>query len=184
MAVKINNIALKKCNVNGSKCKIIKVNNVIVWRAEELIYTKGIQNHSLSRTESGAGSSELSYNTDHFYIRANGSYGNGGRSISVLTSNKIDVTDFSTLHIRCKGKASDYNSSNNFCAVLTNFLGSNPYIDTNYKVDLSGSDSDTVREVTLDISNVKGSYHIGVAVASYQMYDYSNSGYVYDIWLD
>ena len=184
MAVKINNIALKKCNVNGSKCKIIKVNNVIVWRAEELIFTKGVQNTPLTKTESGSGSSELTFNTDNFYIRANGSYGNGGRSISALTTNKINVTDFSTLHIRCKGNASGYDSNNNFCAVLTPFKGSNPFIDTSYKVNLSGNDSDTIREVTLDISKITGSYHIGVAVAAYQLYDYSNSGYIYDIWLD
>lgn len=156
----------------------------LIYKAEELIYTNGVQNHALSKTESGSGSSELTFNTDNFYIRAAGAYGTGGRSISALTTNKIDVTSYNTLRVKCKGKASAYDRSNNFCAVLTTFLGSNPFIDTSYKVNLSGSDSSTVREVVLDISSVTGSYHIGVAVASYQMNDASNSGYVYQIWLD
>ena len=158
--------------------------NYLIYNAEELIYTNGVQNYTLSKTESGSGSSELTFNTDNFYIRAAGAYGTGGRSISALTTDKIDVTNYNTLHIKCKGKASAYDSGNNFCAVLTTFLGSNPFIDTSYKMDLSGSDSSTVREVVLDISSVTGSYHIGVAVASYQLYDASNSGYVYQIWLD
>lgn len=180
---KANNQIGKLYKGNVQIGKVYK-GSTLVYTAEELIYTNGVQNHTLKKTESGSGSSELTFNSDNFYIRATGSYGNGGRSISALTANKIDVTNFSTLHIKCKGKANDYNSSNNFCAALTTFLGSNPFIDTNYKVDLSGSDYDSVREVTLDISKVTGSYHIGVAVASYQLYDYSNSGYVYQMWLD
>ena len=156
----------------------------LIYKAEELIYTNGVQNHTLAKTESGSGSSELTFNTDNFYISAAGNYGTGGRSISALTNNKIDVSNFSTLHIKCKGKASGYDSSNNFCAVLTTFKGSNPFIDTSYKVNLSGTDSTTVREVTLDISGVTGSYHIGVAVASYQLYNAANSGYIYQVWLD
>ena len=158
--------------------------NNLIYSAEELIYTNGVQNHPLSKTESGSGSSELTFNSDNFYIRAAGSYGTGGRSISALTANKIDVTDFNTLHVKCKGKANAYDSSNNFCAVLTTFLGSNPFIDTSCKVNLSGSDTTTVREVTLDISAVTGSYHIGVAAASYRLNNAANSGYVYQIWLD
>ena len=158
--------------------------NYVIHSAEELIYTNGVQNHALSKTESGSGSSELTFNSDNFYISAAGSYGTGGRSISALTANKIDVTDFNTLHVKCKGKANAYDSSNNFCAVLTTFLGSNPFVDTSCKVNLSGSDNTTVREVTLDISAVTGSYHIGVATASYQLNNAANSGYVYRIWLD
>lgn len=181
MALNINDTKLKKCNVNSVKCKRINVDSVKVWSAEELIYTNGVQNHELTITEIDRNEAYVTFNSDNFYIYAKGKYGTGGSHISALTTEKIDVTDYSTLHFVTNGSANEFTSSNAFYGVLSTVLGSDPYEHNNGAVNLSGANGE---DRTIDLTNITGSYYIGVACNAYQYGDISNSGTVYQIWLD
>ena len=156
--------------------------STLIYTAEELIYTNGTQNYTLTVTEIDRNNSYVTFNSDSFYIQAQGSYGNGGSHISALTSTKIDVTSYDTLHIICQGSASGFDTSNAFYAALSTSLGSNPLSHSSgYNFDLRSSSK---AELTFDISSITGSYYIGVCANAYQLYDYSSNGTVYQIWLD
>lgn len=161
----------------------------IIW-----LYDNGVQNVTWRTQEGGYGSGSVSYNTDHVKLTATGSYGSGGRYENMYTTDMIDLTEYTTL----KAVVSGYAYGNNGI-VQNGDDDHNGYfrmsITDTYRDDIGSSEvilstminpeseTNDLREISLDISGITGSYYIAIGIMAYRMYDYSNTGYVYSVSL-
>lgn len=152
------------------------------------LYTNGTQNVSWTSGKAGSGEGSTGFTSNRIEISATGSYGTAARHQSAFTSSAIDLTGYTTIKVVVSGYAYDneklaYLDSNYFCiGIKTNNSGE--VWNSTKKKDLNPSSATSdERTVEFDISDVEGSYYIGIGVASYRLYGYANTGYVYSVQL-
>lgn len=158
------------------------------------LYDNGVQNVAWRTQEGGYGSGSVSYNDDYVTLTATGSYSNGARYENMYTTEMIDLTEYTTLKAVVSGYAygnngivqnGDNDHNGYFRMAITDAywddLGcSEVILETSINPEVA---TDDLREVSLDISNITGSYYIAIGIKAYRMYDYSNTGYVYSVSL-
>ena len=120
------------------------------------------------------GTGTLKKNSDSLYLTSTGVSGSGNH-ITVATANKIDLSNYSTLYARIKFTNSKYTR----CYLAAHTSNNVSPSSGDCELILSSSVDDVV---SLDVSNLSGSYYIWVGLAGSQG---SNSGncYVYEVYL-
>lgn len=163
----------------------------LAFSAEEPLYTYGIQNVAWSALGDGGSSGSTTFGESSVTIKAKGSYSNSARYQNMYTTDKIDLTDYTTIKavvsgyaLNNEGKLSD--STNGWF-----HLGIMNKIERNLK-DYAVSSininpetkTDDVREVELDVSSFIGEYYIVICMRAYRINDATNTGYVHSVWME
>lgn len=162
--------------------------NHLIYSAEQVVYSYG--SAVLPMTNATYDNAGITANSDNTSVWAAGVYGASSAMVTWWTTDAIDLTSWNTITFIVKGAAYgndglEYTNGNHFIGVASNSYGRELSKYTKY-VNLnptSSSAADTKRTITLDISALTGSYHVGAALTAYRLYNYQNVGYVYSIIL-
>ena len=161
--------------------------SVLLYQAEMPLYSNGTQNVAWVGQGGGYGNGTTTFKGDCVELKSTGQYGNGSRRQSMTTSTKIDLTNWNTIKVVVSGYDGylRYDAADSFCLGLTSAITPYVYESATFKADLNPpATTSAKREVTINIANVSGEYHIGIALAAYKMYDYTDTAYVYSVILE
>ena len=161
--------------------------SILLYQAEMPLYSNGTQDVAWVGQGGGYGDGQVTFRTSDVELKATGIYGSGSRRQAMITSKKIDLTTWNTIRVVVSGYDGylRYTEIDNFILGLTSAPTAIIYETAAFKVNLNPpSLTKEKREVIIDISSVSGEYHIGIGLAAYKMYDYTDTAYVYSVILE
>ena len=95
MAVTVNGTAMKKCNVQGSRCKQVNLNGTKIWTDEENWFPEKYSQWKIGGNQNGNGRSEYTINSSQIHLLSDLGYENGDYSNATKAWAYTPLIDFS-----------------------------------------------------------------------------------------
>lgn len=95
MALTVNGTAMKKCNVQGSRCKQVNLNGTKIWTDEENWFPEKYSQWMIGGNQNGNGRSEYTINSSKIHLLSDLGYENGSYSNATKAWVYTPLIDFS-----------------------------------------------------------------------------------------
>ena len=95
MALTVNGTAMKKCNVQGSRCKQVNLNGTKIWTDEENWFPEKYSQWKIGGNQNGNGRSEYTINSSQIHLLSDLGYENGDYSNATKAWAYTPLIDFS-----------------------------------------------------------------------------------------
>lgn len=185
MALTVNGTAMKKCNVQGSRCKQVNLNGTKIWTDEENWFPEKYSQWTIGGNQNGNGRSEHTINSSQIHLLSdlgyeNGEYSNATKAwaytplidfsqykkLTITFSNLITGTEYWT---HATAKIGILNSTQ---VVVYNNNGCTEQGANNWSWEQSfvTNKSSAGGTKTYDISNINTTSRLWLLVYSYQTY--------------
>lgn len=185
MSIVINGVTLKNATYNGEKVKKIVYNGNLVYSAETLLYNRGTAYEGFAPTNvANSCGSTVSAEPSSITMWTGNSYGNAKGSVCV-SFGLFDLSGIGTITVIAK-TVDRVDLRMTVMSDLTTQRGENNSRNFKSVVKSAGiSRNNSEQTVTIDVSDLTGSYYIGCQTLShyYQSSNPTGNSYVYYVLL-
>jgi hypothetical protein len=186
MPLNYNGIAIETVNFNGERKAKVNFNGTRVWAGKQIVHWYNSWVLPMTRTEGSTSWPGDGPGPGGFLIHAQTTKALENDFITYWTVDAIDLTPWDAITFTVEWGAA-YNKDGDLECGDNYFIGfasnSHGYGLSNFpkRVDLNPSvkeEVNTKRTFTLDISDLKGSYHVGVAIGAHHSNKNLNCGLI------